>query len=151
SVIGVARNLLAELQQGDTAAFADGAVPPGGAATVDQPLQLGARDDALVSRPPGLIVSIRDGLGVVGFSAANLDEDGAHGVIKASVCPTFKPHDSRWVNDLDYYRNGAERAIVAGEKSELHAQSARLLHDRHGGALVLAFALILGFLPVVLM
>ena len=74
-----------------------------GAAAIDQSLELGAGNDSLISRTPSLIMSIRNGLGVVRLRAANLDEDCAHGVIKASDCPTFKSHDSRWVNDPDYY------------------------------------------------
>ena len=37
-------------------------------------------------------------------------------------------------------RNGVGRAIVAGEKIRLRAQSERLLHERHGYAIVLAFS-----------
>ena len=74
-----------------------------GAAAIDQSLQFGAGNDSLISRTPSIIMSIRNGLGVVRLRAANLDEDSAHGVIKASDCPTFKSHDSRWVNDPDYY------------------------------------------------
>ena len=74
-----------------------------GAAAIDQLLQFGARDDSLIGRTPSIIVSIRNSLGIVRLSAANFDEDSAHGVIKASDCPAFKCHDSRSVNDLDYY------------------------------------------------
>src|SRR5262245_23508767 len=137
SVIGVARDLLAELQQRDAAAFADRAVPPSSPAAIDQPLQFGARNDSLISRTPRIIVSIRNGLGIVRLSAANLDEDGAHGVIKASDCPTFKSHDSRWVNDADYY---PKRPAPRHHCARFGAQSVRLLHERHGYAIVLAFS-----------
>src|SRR6266404_324573 len=48
AVIGVARDLVAEHQHADAAAFADRAVPPLRAATVNQFFELGAGNDALI-------------------------------------------------------------------------------------------------------
>src|SRR5262245_2530548 len=47
AVIGVTRHLVAEHQHADAAAFANRAVPPLRATTIDQLLQLGAGNDAL--------------------------------------------------------------------------------------------------------
>src|SRR5262249_13232894 len=93
AVIGVARDLVAELQQRDAAALADGAVPPGRAAAVDELFQFGAGDDALIRGPPCLIVGRRNRAGIRSLGAANLDEGGAHGSIKASDSGAFKSHD----------------------------------------------------------
>src|ERR1700722_11470238 len=95
SVIGVARNLVAELQERDTAAFANRAVPPGGAAPVDQPFQLGARNDALISRPPRFVMSIRNRAGIVRLGATDFDEDCAHSVSKQALQRPSSPtiHD----------------------------------------------------------
>ena len=53
---------------------------------------------------------IRDRAGIVRLGATNLDEDSAHGAIKASDSAGFKCGDSRSVNDVDYY---TARAIIA--------------------------------------
>ena len=64
AVIGVARDLVAELQQRDAAAFANGAFPPRRAAAIDQLFEFGARNDALIGGPPCLIVGVRDSAGI---------------------------------------------------------------------------------------
>jgi hypothetical protein len=43
-----------------------------------------------------------DHAGIGSLGATNLDEDGAHGAIKASDTEGFKCGDSRSVNDVDY-------------------------------------------------
>ena len=59
----------------DAAALADRAVPPVRPAPVDQLVEFGARDDALVGRPPRLVMGLGDAAGVGWLGAANLDED----------------------------------------------------------------------------
>ena len=54
---------------------------------------------------------IRNRAGIVRLGATDFDEDSAHGVSKQAIAAAFKPHDLRSVNDADYYRNGAGRAI----------------------------------------
>ena len=71
------------------------AVPPRRAAAVDQPVEFGAGDNPEIGRPPCLIVSIRHRTGITRLGATDLDEDGAHGAIKASSSATFKCRDSR--------------------------------------------------------
>ena len=78
SVIGVAGNAVAELQDGDAAAFADSRVPPVRAAAVDQLVELVARDDALIGRAPRLVMRLGDVHRVGGLGAANLYEGRAH-------------------------------------------------------------------------
>ena len=48
AVVGIAGDVVAERQDGDPAAFADGAVPPVRAAAVDQLVELGTGNDALI-------------------------------------------------------------------------------------------------------
>src|SRR5580700_10658190 len=95
-VIGVARYLVAELQEGDAAAFADRPFPPGGAAAVDQLVELGARNDPLIGGPPGLIVRVGDRTGISRSGATDFDEDSAHGTIEpGAIKPgAIKPSDS---------------------------------------------------------
>ena len=73
-VVGVAGNLLAELQDGDAAALADGRVPPVRSAPVDQLAELVARDDALIGRPPCLVMGRGDVHRIGGLRTANLYE-----------------------------------------------------------------------------
>ena len=75
AVIGVAGDLVAELQERDAAAFADGRFPPRRTAAIDQLFEFGARDDALIGRPPRLVVGIGDRAGIAGSGAADFDED----------------------------------------------------------------------------
>ena len=91
-VIGVAGDAVTELQDGDAAALADGAVPPIGAAPVDELVELGSRDDALVGGPPRLVVGRCDGAGVRGLGAPDFDEGRAHDRIEASSPAAFKPY-----------------------------------------------------------
>src|SRR5690348_541215 len=84
TVIGIAGNVLAELQNGDSAALANGAVPPIGTATVNELAELVARDDPLISGAPSLVVRQSDCLCVRNFRAANLYQDGRHGRIEAT-------------------------------------------------------------------
>src|SRR5215831_554344 len=78
AVIGVARDLIAELQERDAAALADRAVPPCRAAPIDEPPEFGARNDSLIGRPPRLIMRVGNRGGVARLGAAYFDEDGAH-------------------------------------------------------------------------
>src|SRR3979411_1288383 len=59
AVIGIASDLVTENQHAAAPAPADRAVPPLGAAAVDQLLQLGAGNDALISGAPGFVVGRR--------------------------------------------------------------------------------------------
>src|SRR5664280_320698 len=77
-VVGVASNLVAELQDGDAAALADGRVPPVRSAPVDQLAELVARDDALIGRPPCLVMGRGDVHRIGGLRTANLYEGGVH-------------------------------------------------------------------------
>src|SRR5215472_12817946 len=78
AVIGVACDLIAELQQRDAAALADRAVPPRRAAAVDESPELGARNYSLIGRPPCLIMRVGNRGGIARLGAAYFDEDGAH-------------------------------------------------------------------------
>jgi hypothetical protein len=62
-------------------------------------------------------VRIGNRTGIVRLGAPDFDEDCAHGAIKASGSAAFMSHDSRSANGVDYYRNGARRAIAAQEKT----------------------------------
>jgi len=66
--------VIAELQDGDAAAFADGAIPPIRPAPVDQLVEFVTRDDALIGRSPCLIVGVGDVRCIGGLGAANLYE-----------------------------------------------------------------------------
>src|SRR4249920_1561342 len=61
TVVGIARDGLAEGKHGDAAALANGAVPPLRAAPVDQLVELGSGNDALVRPPPGFVMRRRNG------------------------------------------------------------------------------------------
>src|ERR1700727_1143421 len=78
AVIGIAGNLVAEYQHADAAALADRAVPPLRAAAVDQLLQLGAGNDALIGRTPGLVMGGRYRRRIRSFGRPNLDQGCAH-------------------------------------------------------------------------
>src|SRR5229473_1989235 len=56
TIVGVAGDAFAERQHRDPAALADGAVPPLRAAPVDELLELGPRDDALIGAAPSLVM-----------------------------------------------------------------------------------------------
>src|ERR1700754_3256103 len=79
AVIGIARALVAEHQHADAAALADRAVPPLRAAAVDQLLQLGAGNDALIGVTPGFIMGRGHRGCVRSFGRSNLDQGCAHG------------------------------------------------------------------------
>jgi hypothetical protein len=79
AVIGVAGDLVAEHQHADAATLADGAVPPMRAAAVDQLFQLGAGNDALVGRTPGLVMGRRNRGCVSSSGRPDLDQGCAHG------------------------------------------------------------------------
>src|SRR5258705_13161554 len=78
-VIGVARDLFAEHQPADAAALADRAIPPLRAAAVDQLLQLGAGNDALIGGAPSFVMGRRYRRCVRSFGRPNLDQGCAHG------------------------------------------------------------------------
>src|SRR5271155_4292670 len=77
-VIGIAGDLVAKLQQRNTAAFADRRVPPCRSAAVDQFFKFAARNNTLIGCPPRLIVGIRNRAGIVCLGAADFDQDGTH-------------------------------------------------------------------------
>src|SRR6185437_13023514 len=79
AVIGIACDLLAKHQHADAAALADGRIPPLRAAAVDQLFQLGARDDALISRAPGFVMGGRYRGSIRSLGRPNLDQGCAHG------------------------------------------------------------------------
>jgi len=60
AIIGVARDLVAERQHADAAAFSDRGIPPLRAAAVDQLFEFGTGDNSLVGRAPRLIVRRSD-------------------------------------------------------------------------------------------
>src|SRR5689334_6343278 len=78
AVVGVARDGVAERQQRDAASLADRTLPPVRTASDDQPLELPARDDALVGGPPSLVVRISHRFRVGRARTSDLDEDRAH-------------------------------------------------------------------------
>src|SRR5262249_53223812 len=88
AVVGVTRDGVAERQQRDAAALADRALPPVGPAADDQPLELAARDDALVGGPPSLVVRIGDCFRVCRARTSYLDEDRAH---ESNTNPSMTP------------------------------------------------------------
>src|SRR5664280_453427 len=90
-VIGVAGDLLAELQDGDAAALTDGRGPPVRSAAIDQLVQFAARDDALIGRPPCLVVGGSDVHRIGGLGSANLYEGRTHFRIEATNPAAFKP------------------------------------------------------------
>src|SRR5882757_5972747 len=90
AVVGVAGDAIPERQHGDAATFADGAVPPLRAAPIDELVQLGSRDDALVSTLPGFVVSRGYRRCIGRLSATDFDEDRAHVEIEASTSRRFK-------------------------------------------------------------
>src|SRR5712675_395355 len=73
AVVGVAGDLVAEHQHADAAALADRAVPPMRAAAVDQLLEFGAGDDALIGRAPGFVMGRRYRGCVCSFGRPDLD------------------------------------------------------------------------------
>src|SRR5439155_2215705 len=77
-VIGVSRHGLAEHQDGDPAAFADGAVPPVGAAPVDELVEFRARNDALIGATPSVVMGDGDCCRIGGFRAPDFDEGRTH-------------------------------------------------------------------------
>ena len=92
AIVGVPGHAVAEGDDRDPTAFADRAVPPVGAAPVDELVQLGAWDDALIGTPPRLVVGRSDGPRVTWLGPADLYEGGAHRQIEASTQPTFKSY-----------------------------------------------------------
>src|SRR5262249_39611426 len=92
SVVGIARHALAELQDGDAATLADRGVPPVRPATVDQLVELVARNDALIGGTPRLVVRLGDFDRVRRLRAANLYEGRCHAAIEATKFPAFKPY-----------------------------------------------------------
>src|SRR5262249_45202729 len=92
AVIGIAGDAVAERQHRDPAAFANRAVPPLRAAPVDQLVELGSRDHALIRATPGLVVSRRDRRRIGRLGAADLDQDRAHDTIEASTTASFKSY-----------------------------------------------------------
>src|SRR5450830_1250810 len=91
-VIGVAGDAVTELQDGDAAALADGAVPPIRPAPVDQLVELVARDDALIGRAPCLVMCLGDVHRIGCLGAAHLYEGRAHFGIEATNPAPFKPY-----------------------------------------------------------
>src|SRR5258708_23056194 len=79
AVVRIARDLVAEHQHADTAALADRAVPPLWAAAVDQLLELGAGNDALIGRAPSLVMRGRYRGCIRSFGRPYLDHGCAHG------------------------------------------------------------------------
>src|SRR5262249_17426512 len=113
AVVGIARDLIAECQHRNAAAFPDGAIPPFRSAPADQLVEFHAGDDSLVGRAPSFVVSLRNGRGIGSLGAADFDQDGAHMQIKASGPLPFKHRVNSKVNGVDYlhqsWRNTAER------------------------------------------
>ena len=58
--------------------------PPVRSAPVDQLVELVARDDSLIGRPPRLVVRLRDVDRIRRLRAANLDEGRTHCAIEAT-------------------------------------------------------------------
>src|SRR5205807_9050182 len=77
-VIGIACDLVAKLKERNAAALANRAFPPRRTAPIDEPTQLGARNNSLIGGPPRLIVRVRNRGGIARPGAADFDEDGAH-------------------------------------------------------------------------
>src|SRR6185437_13846092 len=114
-VIGIARHGVAEGQQRDAAAFADRAVPPADAALGDEPLELAARNDALIGRPPSVVVRVGDRFRVGRPRTSNLDEDCAHDSNRAMSESGIKRGVDRptWCG---LFRYSAGESIVALEE-----------------------------------
>src|SRR5262249_52397971 len=89
AVIGVAGDAIAECQDCDAAAFADRVVPPLRAAPVDELVEFGSGDHALVGVPPSLVVRRRDAVGISGLGATDLDQDRAHDVNRSKRAVTL--------------------------------------------------------------
>ena len=62
------------------------------AAAVDELLEFGAGDDALIGRAPGFVVRARHRGGIRSLGRSNLDQGCAHVPIKASRRLGFKVH-----------------------------------------------------------
>src|SRR5206468_11849324 len=90
AVVGVAGHAFAECQHSDPAAFAHRTVPPLGAATVDQLVELRPRDDALISAAPGVVMSCRDRPCIGRLGAADFDEGRAHGDDRSKQSAAFQ-------------------------------------------------------------
>ncbi len=92
SVIGISGDTIAERENGDPAALADGAVPPLRTPAVDELVELGTGDDALVSALPGFVVSRCNRRCIRRLCATNFDEDRAHVAIEASTTVRIKSY-----------------------------------------------------------
>ena len=92
SVICVARNPVAKLENGDAAAFTDSRLPPVRTAPVDQLFELIARDDTLIGRAPRLVVRLGNVRSIDGLRAANLNKGRRHCAIEATNFAPFKPY-----------------------------------------------------------
>ena len=137
-VIGIASNLLAELQNGNAAAFADRRFPPIRSAPVDQLVEFVARDDALIGGPPCLIVRRGDVRRVGGLGSANLYEGRTHRRIEATNFAAFKPiiNDTLtvWITGHSSSRNALWLLINHGRLCG-HVRRARILrHSRYAAA-----------------
>src|SRR5262249_34330431 len=92
AVVGVAGDAFAEGEHCNPAALAGRAVPPLPAAPIDQLVELGPRDDALIRAPPGIVVSRRNRRRIGRLGAADFDQGRAHGEIEASSSAAFKSY-----------------------------------------------------------
>ena len=144
AVVGVARDRIAEREDRDAAALADGAVPPVRPAAVDQPLELRARDDALIGGPPGVVMRRGDRRCIGRLGAADLDEG-------CLLMSEFKPALGRpsslifnktltmWVGRAPARAATPPAKAKKSEKSRLarccrRQRSKEMLQRRHAGA-----------------
>ena len=73
AVVGITRDLVAEHQNADPATFADRAFPPMRPAPIDQLVEFGAGNDALIGSAPGFIMRGSDRESIRSSGRPNLD------------------------------------------------------------------------------